>query len=106
MKSSAFLMVPAALVLLGTRIAAAQPGPPSFEQIDADKSGSLSKDEVVKFFEQRRAAAGGGGGGGGGGFDPAQVFERWDANHDGSVSKAEFDARPRRGGGGGPPPQN
>jgi len=38
------------------------------------------------------------------------VFGRWDANKDGSVSKQEFDSRPRGGGpgggGGGPPRGN
>jgi len=42
------------------------------------------------------------GGGGGGGFTPP-TFEALDADKNGSVSKAEFDARPRQGGGGPPP---
>jgi hypothetical protein len=45
-------------------------------------------------------AAPGGGvpAGGRGGFDPATIFASWDANADGEVTEAEFDARPRRGG--------
>jgi EF-hand domain pair len=96
----------AATLLLGARLACAQPGPPSFDAMDKNKDGSLSKDEVTAFFEERRAQGGGqgpgAGGPGGGGFDPAQVFARWDTNGDGKVTKEEFDARPRRGGG--PPP--
>lgn len=72
----------------------------TFEGLDADKNGSLSQDEVAKFFAGRPA-------GPNGPPNPAEVFGRWDANKDGSVSKAEFDARPRPpggGGGGGPPP--
>jgi hypothetical protein len=74
--------------------------PPTFEALDADKNGSLSQDEVAKFF----AGRGPPGGGGGGGPNVADIFGRWDADKNGSVSKAEFDARPRQGGGGGPPP--
>ena len=44
------------------------------------------------------AAPGGGAAGGGRGFDPAATFARWDANSDGEVTEAEFDARPRGGG--------
>jgi hypothetical protein len=33
--------------------------------------------------------------------NPADIFGRWDTDKNGSVSKAEFDARPRQGGGGG-----
>lgn len=36
--------------------------------------------------------------GGGRGFDPATIFAGWDANADGEVTEAEYDARPRRGG--------
>jgi len=99
-------------LLLGARLAGAQPTPPSFEQIDKDKNGSLSKEEVAAFIAERRAAGGGqprgpgAGGQGGGPPDPAQVFARWDTNGDGKVSKTEFDARPRPpgAGAGGPPP--
>lgn len=73
--------------------------PPTFEGLDADKNGSLSQEEVAKFFAGRV-----GGPGGGGGPNVADIFGRWDANKDGSVSKAEFDARPRQGGGPGGPP--
>ena len=111
MKHAVLFAASAATLLLGTRLACAQPAPPSFDAIDKNKDGVLTKDEVVAFFEARRAAGGGGGGGGGCGGggagaggppDPAQVFARWDANGDGKVTKAEFDARPRPGGPGGP----
>jgi hypothetical protein len=91
--------------MLGAGVATAQPGPPSFEQIDKDKNGALSPGELTEFFNERRAGGGQPPGPGGGGppggrpFDPAQIFGRWDSNGDGSVSKAEFDARPRQGGG-------
>jgi hypothetical protein len=109
------LLTAAATLVLCTRLASAQPGPPSFDQIDKDKNGSLSKEEVAASFTERRAAAGGpprgagaGGPPGGGPPDPAQIFARWDTNGDGKVTKAEFDARPRPGGGPGaqqrPPP--
>jgi hypothetical protein len=83
--------------------AAAQGGftPPTFAGLDTDKSGSLSQEEVAKFVATIPA------GGPNGPPNAADVFGRWDANKDGSVSKAEFDARPRPagpGGGGGPPP--
>jgi hypothetical protein len=106
MKHAVLFAASAATLLLGTRLACAQPAPPSFDAIDKNKDGVLTKDEVVAFFEARRAAGGGQGPGGagppGGGAppDPAQVFARWDANGDGNVTKAEFDARPRPPGGG------
>ncbi len=103
---ASWITVGATLVFI-SRLASAQPGPPSFDQIDKDKNGSLSKEEVVAFFNERRAGGGGpprgpgagGPPGGGGPPDPAQIFARWDTNHDGKVTKAEFDARPRPGGG-------
>ena len=51
-----------------------------------------------------------GGPGGPGGFDPAAMFDRFDTNKDGKVTREEYDAvRAARaaaggGGGGGPPP--
>ena len=106
MKHTVLFAASGVTLLLGARLACAQPAPLSFDAIDKNKDGVLTKDEVVAFFEARRAAGGGAGaggppGGGGGPPDPAQVFARWDTNGDGKVTKAEFDARPRPGGPGG-----
>jgi len=67
--------------------------PPTFAGLDTDKNGSLSQAEVEKFVATIPA------GGPNGPPNAAAVFGRWDANKDGSVSQAEFDARPRPQGG-------
>ena len=105
MKRQAILVAPA-LALCST-LAMAQGGgggftPPTFDGLDTDKSGGLSQAEVAAFFKNIPA-------GPNGPIDPAAVFGRWDTDKNGTVSKAEFDARPRGGGGppgggGGPPP--
>lgn len=91
----------ACILLAGAGTAAAQPPggftPPTFDALDTDKNGSLSKPEVAAFFAGRP-------GGPQGAPNADAVFGRWDANGDGSVSKEEFDSRPRQGGPGGPPP--
>lgn len=93
----------AVVLLAGARLGWAQFQPPTFDQLDKDGNGSLSKEEVAGFFAQ---FAGGPGGGQAGGraIDPDRIFARWDANGDGKVSKEEFENRPRgrRGGGGQP----
>jgi hypothetical protein len=72
--------------------------PPTFAGLDTDKNGSLSKAEVQAFVATIPA-------GPNGAPNVDTVFGNWDANKDGSVSQAEFDARPRPAGpGGGPPP--
>ena len=100
MKRVFHLAAPALALLLGARFAGAQGGftPPTFDGIDTDKNGSLSKEEVAKWVATIPA------GGPNGPPDAARVFAGWDANSDGSVSKQEFDSRPRPGGG--PPPAN
>lgn len=96
------------LALVAGAAAAQAPGggggftPPTFDGLDKDKNGSLSQAEVGEFVKTIPAN-----GGANGPPDAATIFGRWDANKDGSVSKAEFDSRPRGGGpggGGGPPP--
>jgi hypothetical protein len=85
---------------IAVHVASAQGTPPSFAGIDTDKNNSLSKAEVAAWLKGRPA-------GPNGAPNADDVFARWDANKDGSVSQAEFDARPRPagpGGGGGPPP--
>jgi hypothetical protein len=73
--------------------------PPTFDGLDTDKNGSLSQAEVGIFVATIPA------GGPNGPPNAATVFGNWDANKDGSVSRQEFDSRPRPAGpGGGPPP--
>jgi Ca2+-binding EF-hand superfamily protein len=87
----------AVALALGATLASAQFTPPTFDGIDTDKGGSLSKEEVGVWVATIPAGPNG----------PAnadEVFGRWDANKDGSVSKEEFDSRPRPQGG--PPPGN
>ena len=91
------------LLLVAGAAGAQAPGgggftPPTFDGIDKDKNGSLSQAEVGEWVKTIPA------GGPNGPPNAATVFGNWDANKDGSVSKAEFDARPRPGGGGGGPP--
>jgi hypothetical protein len=73
--------------------------PPTFDGLDTDKNGSLSQAEVAVFVATIPA------GGPNGAPQAATVFGNWDANKDGSVSRQEFDSRPRPAGpGGGSPP--
>jgi hypothetical protein len=72
--------------------------PPTFDGLDTDKSGSLSQAEVAVFVARIPA------GGPNGPPQAATVFGNWDANKDGAVSRAEFDARPRPAGPGGAEP--
>ena len=74
----------------------AQPGPPSFDALDTDENGELSKEEVSAMLARRQ---GGGGRGEGRGPSVDMVFGRWDADSSGAISREEFDNRPRRGGG-------
>jgi len=84
----------------------AQPGPPSFDGLDTDENGELSKEEVTAFVTARMAGGGPRGGGAEGnragrGPNPEAMFGRWDTDGNGTVSREEFDARPRRAGRGG-----
>ncbi len=101
----------------GMLLAQQRPGPPSFDSLDTNHDGVLSKDEVQAMFDRfanrgggRRGGFGGGendGGGQGGGQaarprrDPDEIFKSWDKDGNGSISREEFDARPRFGGRGG-----
>lgn len=90
------------LLLGGASLVTAQPTPPTFDDFDSDGSGVLSQEEVVALLA-RFAGRGPGGAAGGppaGRPGPTMIFERWDANGDGAVSREEFDARPRMGPGG------
>jgi hypothetical protein len=84
----AALVVPLLALLAG--VAAAQGGfkPPTFDGVDTDKSGAISQEEVVAFFKNVPP-------GPNGPFPAEATFDLWDENDDGTVSKAEFDARPR-----------
>ena len=87
------LITAAALLLVGTQITWAQRGgAPDFDALDTDDSGALDLEEVTAMF----AAFGGRGGQA---PDPAEIFAAWDADGDESISKEEFDSRPRMGGG-------
>ncbi|WP_169719114.1 EF-hand domain-containing protein [Brevundimonas aveniformis] len=57
-----------------------------FDNGDANRDGTLTADEVRAGMEARRSER------------RDQMFARMDANGDGSISRAEFDARPQRGG--------
>ena len=90
-------LLSAVTLLIGAQAWAQQFTPPTFDGIDKDKNGKLSKEEVAAWVKTIPA-------GPNGAPNPDEVFARWDANKDGSVSKEEFDSRPRPQGGGGPPP--
>jgi hypothetical protein len=73
---------------LGAQIASAQFTPPTWDGLNTDKNDSLSKEEVTAWVATIPA-------GPDGPISADDVFGRWDANKDGSVSKEEFDTRPR-----------
>ena len=75
----------AALVLIASApLAWGQQQRLTFEYLDTNKDGSLSKEEVATFAERIPSKP-----------KPEEVFVRWDTDKDGKVSKQEFDARPR-----------
>ncbi|HVS24312.1 MAG TPA: EF-hand domain-containing protein [Gammaproteobacteria bacterium] len=90
--------VSALTLLIGTAVWAQGFTPPTFDGIDKDKNGKLSKEEVAAWVKTIPA-------GPNGPVNADELFARWDANKDGSVSKEEFENRPRpQGPGGGAPP--
>lgn len=56
----------------------------TFEYVDTDGNGTLSKEEVATIAVRFPGRP-----------DPDDVFARWDANNDGKVTKEEFESRPR-----------
>ncbi|WP_298688426.1 signal transduction protein [uncultured Sphingomonas sp.] len=103
----AFLVAPAAVIAQAPPMAAAAPAdassaaPPAeggsmtlaqfqarnaarMMAADTDGDGRISLAEWTAQMSGRR--------GGGGGFDPAAMFARMDANHDGVLDKSEIDA--------------
>lgn len=97
------LLIGTLLLCVGGLAAAQPPGPPSFADLDTDGDESLSLREVEDLFARFAGPGPGADAEGprpGRGPDPAMIFERWDANGDGGVSREEFEARPRLGPGG------
>jgi hypothetical protein len=87
----------ALVLVMGAHFAGAQQfTPPTFDGLNTDGNDTLSKEEVTTWVATIPA-------GPNGPVSADEVFGRWDANGDGSVSKEEFDSRPRPQG---PPPQN
>lgn len=142
MKAVVLMAAVAAGLVAGAQIAVAQPAEPTFEGLDKNHDGVLSKDEVQGMFDrmgaggggQHHRAASGGGFGGHGGFGGGpggqgggfghgmhgggmaqgqaggerrgggkrpnvdEIFKSWDKDGNGTISREEFDARPRLGG--------
>jgi hypothetical protein len=78
-----------ALALGAQLVSAQQFTPPTWDGLNTDKNDSLSKEEVAAWVGTL------GGAGPAGPINVDELFGRWDANKDGSVSKEEFDTRPR-----------
>ncbi len=96
-------LVSASTLLIGSYALAQPPAgftAPTFDGLDKDKNGSLSKEEVAEWAKSLPPSPNGPP------RNPDDIFARWDTNKDGKVSKEEFENRPRGGGGppGGAPP--
>jgi hypothetical protein len=142
MKTRFLLLAVVTGAAVGTALAAAQSAAPTFDGLDTNHDGVLSKDEVAAMLPSSKgggggrrhfgqgsgpSGAGGFGGHGGGGFgghggtmhgqgnsggtshggatrsagNPPnidEIFKSWDKDGNGTVSREEFDARPRGGG--------
>ncbi len=89
----------ALVTLVATSAAFAQQGGPiTFESLDADGDGIVTKEEFTANFKPP-------GRDGRPPPDPETVFGRVDADGNGEITAEEFENRPRRGGQGQPPPQ-
>jgi hypothetical protein len=62
----------------------------TFESLDADGDGVVTKEEFTANFNPP-------GRNGGSPPDPEMVFTRWDADGNGEITAEEYENRPRRG---------
>lgn len=60
-----------------------------FSKIDADSNGSVSKEEIVAFYEGKKNKKGNV-------IDGAKIFKRKDVNKDGKLTFVEFIAPPKK----------
>ena len=64
-------------------------GPITFESLDTDGDGVITKEEFTANFQPRARE-------GREPPDPEMVFGRWDSDGDGEITAEEFENRPRR----------
>ena len=60
-----------------------------FSKIDGDSNGSVSKEEIVAFYEGKKNKKGDP-------FDGAKIFKNKDVNKDGKLTFVEFIAPPKK----------